>query len=116
MHASTLDAGFSVADTSYPAVVSSEGALSVFFSSSAGEPITVQFSGVAAFQWREASVDQLLAGERYDGVCEIFGSEWLGCHSPGRTFNSVAGLRHIRFNFNECGSLDVLCLAFARRA
>ncbi|MEO8672198.1 MAG: hypothetical protein ABI411_12850, partial [Tahibacter sp.] len=116
MHASTLEAGFSIADTSYPCLVASEGTLSASFSSSSGQPVMVDFSGVAAFHWHEQSADRLLVGERYDGVCEIFNSAWLSQHSPGSTAHSVPALRHIRLNFNECGCLEVLCLKFARRA
>lgn len=115
MRASTLDAGFSVADTSHPTLASGEGWLTASFSSSSSQPVLVEFSKVAAFHWHESPSDRLLEGERYDGVSEIFGSQWLAQHSPGRTMNSVAGLRHIRLNFNECGCLEVLCTAFARR-
>jgi len=100
MRASILDVGFSVADTSHPALVSGEGRLTASFSSSSRQPVTIEFSNVAAFHWHESGPDRLLEGERYDGVCEIFGSDWLAQHTPGRTMHSVPGLRHIRLNFN----------------
>jgi hypothetical protein len=115
MHATPLTPGFSTADTSYPELASGEGTLHVRFDSSAGEPVRVGFVDVAAFSWREAGDDPLLPGERWDGTSELFDSPLLHAHSPGRTMHSSRGpLRHLRLNFNDCGSLDVLCTAFAR--
>jgi hypothetical protein len=77
--------------------------------------VRVDFSGVAAFSWQENN-DSLLPGEPWDGPCELFGSPFLALHPDGLTPNSVAGLRHIRFNFNAWGRLDILCLAFSAAA
>ena len=115
MRLSKLHPGFSTADTSYPEISSSPGQLSASFSSYSGNAVRVEFSGVAAFSWQEGK-EALLPGEPWDGPCELFDSPLLAVHSAGATLNSVAGLRHIRFNFNEWGQLDVLCIAFAAAA
>jgi hypothetical protein len=115
MHVQRLHPGFSTADTTYPSMSFAPPRLSVAFESSSGDPITVQFDGVAAFSWQEVH-GELLPDEPWDGPCEVFDSPLLLAHPPGATMCSVAGLRHIRFHFNEWGRLDVLCLGFARRA
>jgi len=115
MRLERLQPGFSTADTSYPELETAAGCLSVRFASSGGEPVHVLFSGVAAFSWQESN-DSLLEGEPWDGACELFGSHLLSLHSYGRTLNSAPGLRHVRFNFNEWGRLDVLCTGFAAAA
>ncbi|MCU0864981.1 MAG: hypothetical protein MUC36_14420 [Planctomycetes bacterium] len=113
MHVQELRLGFSTADTSYPSLVFAPARLSASFRSSSGEPVAVEFGGVAAFSWQEDQ-DDLLPGEPWDGPCEIFDSPLLAAHPPGKTMYSVAGLRHIRFHFNEWGRLDVLCTSFSK--
>lgn len=116
MRLEKLQAGFSTADTSYPELVSFEGQLSVRFKSSDGHPVRVEFKGVPAFSWQENN-GVLLPEEPWDGPCELFESKLLAAHPPGLTMNSSAGpLRHIRFHFNECGRLDVLCVTFSAPA
>lgn len=115
MHVQDLHLGFSTADTTYPGLSFAPTRLSVSFESSSGEPVTVDFGGVAAFSWQEDQ-GELLPGEPWDGPCEVFDSPLLAAHPAGSTTYSVAGLRHIRFHFNEWGRLDVLCIGFARSA
>ena len=115
MHVQVLHPGFSTADTTYPSLSFAPTRLSVAFESSSGEPVTVDFGGVVAFSWQEDQ-DGLLAGEPWDGPCELFNTPLLAAHPPGKTMYSVAGLRHIRLHFNEWGRLDVLCIGFSRSA
>ncbi|MFC5579495.1 hypothetical protein ACFPOA_15920 [Lysobacter niabensis] len=115
MRLEKLHTGFSTADTSYPELVYSPGQLSVRFNSSSGHPVRVEFSGVAAFSWQENN-DSLFPGEPWDGPCELFDSPLMALHPTGFTLHSVAGLRHIRFNFNAWGRLDVLCVKFSAAA
>jgi hypothetical protein len=115
MRLEKLHPGFSTADTSYPELVSSPGHLSVRFNNSSGTPVCVEFSSVAAFSWQENN-NSLLPGEPWDGPCELFESPLLVLHPAGFTINSVSGLRHIRFNFNAWGRLDVLCATFSAAA
>ena len=112
MRLERLQPGFSTADTSYPEFTATPGLLSVRFNSSAGQPLHVQFSGVAAFSWQENN-DSLFPGEPWDGPCELFDSPLLAAHPTGFTLHATTGLRHIRFNFNAWGRLDVLCSEFA---
>ena len=115
MHVQVLHPGFSTADTTYPSLSFAPTRLSVAFESSSGEPVTVDFGGVVAFSWQEDQ-DGLLAGEPWDGPCELFNTPLLGAPPPGKTRYAVAGLRHIRLHFNEWGRLDVLCIGFSRSA
>ena len=111
MRLERLHTGFSTADTSYPEFVTSSGRLSAVFNISSGDPVRVEFCGVAAFSWQENN-DALSPGEPWDGSCELFESPLMALHPIGVTLHSVAGLRHIRLNFNAWGRLDVLCLEF----
>jgi len=108
MRLEIIKPGFSTADTSYPELASAAGALTVQFRSSSGAPVRVKFQDVPTFSWEEND-DLLLPGEPWDGVCELFDSPLLMAYSLGLTLHSVAGLRHIRLNFNAWGRLDVLC-------
>lgn len=112
MRLERLNTGFSTADTSYPALEFTPGRLTMSFNSSAEDLVRVEFEGVAAFSWQE-SHGRLLPGEPWDGPCELFGTPLLNEHPAGLTLHARVGLRHIRFNFNEWGRLDVLCSAFA---
>jgi len=111
MRLEKLHPGFIVADAEYPSVIGSSGQLLLKFNSSHGEAISVIFSGVPAYHWQEGE-SPVLSGEPWDGSCELFESEWLSQHAPGKTINSHAGLRHLRFNFNAWGQLEVLCSGF----
>jgi hypothetical protein len=115
MRLERLHPGFSTADTSYPELVSAPGQLFVGFNSSSGHSVRVEFSGVAAFSWQENN-DSLLSGEPWDGPCELFESPLLALHPVGLTLYAAPDLRHIRFNFNAWGRLDVLCIAFSASA
>jgi len=110
-----LNPGFSTADAGYPSISSSPGKLNMAFNNSSSRLVLVEFSGVPAFRWQEGELP-LAPGEPYDGSCELFGTEWLSQHTEGRTMNSGPQLRHLRFNFNAWGSLDVLCSSFSVRA
>lgn len=109
---SELNFGVSIADTSYPVVVSKPGEVRIEFTSSQGVPRAIQFMGVPAFRWQEAEV-QLEAAEPWDGEYELFGTEWLAKHTNGATVYSGKGLRHLRLNFNAWGHFEVLCTSFA---
>lgn len=111
MHAQKLTPGFVVADASYPSLRADPGTLTLQYKDYTGAPVTVVFEHVPAFQWREADRPQLLEGEPYDSVCEIFGSELLREHQDP-TLSFGGSVRHIRLNFNAAGALDVKCANF----
>jgi hypothetical protein len=115
MHAKKLDAGFVVADAKYPSVTTVPGELQLTFVDYTDTEVTVQFSDVCAFRWQEGD-QAMLEGEPYDGVCEVLGSDWVSEHPPQMISHVGLTVRHIRLNFNACGSLEVLCSSFARHA
>ena len=115
MRLELLRTSFSTADTSYPELSSGEGTLLVRFESASGESVCVEYREVAAFSWQENN-GELLPGEPWDGACELFESSLLAAHPQGLTMHSLSKLRHLRFNFNECGRLEVLCSEFTQRA
>jgi hypothetical protein len=110
--AEKFNPGFSTADTGYPEFASAPGYLLARFTSSDGRPLRVEFVGVAAFSWQESNA-RLLPGEPWDGSCELFESPLLAAHPPDATLHSSGPLRHLRFNFNAWGCLDVLCVDFS---
>jgi hypothetical protein len=110
-----LSPGFSTADAGYPLLTSSPGHLQLQFTNSKGQPVSVLFEGVPAFRWQEGELP-LEPGEPYDGAFELKGSAWLSQHAEGNTMHSGPGLRHLRFNFNAWGCLEVLCSSFTVRA
>lgn len=107
-----LDVGFSVADAGYPSVSAMPSRLVLVFTDSRGKSVSVTFTGVPAYRWQE-SERALLPGEPFDGACEITQSSWLTEHLPGTTMYAGKGLRHLRFNFNAWGCLDVLCSGYS---
>ncbi|KQV94836.1 hypothetical protein [Pelomonas sp. Root1237] len=106
----SIQPGFSTADAEYPELGLAGGVLSLTFQDWSEKPIRIQFLQVCAFRWQEA--EQLLEGESYDGSCEVIHSEWLARHVESGSVPPDSKHRHLRFNFNACGQLDVLCVSF----
>jgi hypothetical protein len=111
MHMNNLDIGVSIADTSYPTVSSRAGEVTLKFNSSMGKPICLEFSQVPAFRWQEGELP-LVDGERWDGCCELFGTQLILSHPEGSTLNCGEVLRHLKFNFNAWGYFEILCSSF----
>ena len=105
-----IQPGFSTADAEYPELELARGVLTVSFRDWSEKPIRVQFLEVCAFRWQEA--EQLLDMEPYDGSCELIHSEWLARHVEDGSIPVDSAHHHLRFNFNTCGQLDVLCSSF----
>ena len=110
-HIAPLDPGFSTADAEYPELHAAAGTLRVSFTDWQQRVVAVQFNEVCAFRWQEA--ESLLTGEPYDGSCELVESDWVAQHLAQGSVPSEANLRHLRFNFNACGQLEVLCVSFS---
>ncbi|MFZ5531626.1 MAG: hypothetical protein ACOY4U_11340 [Pseudomonadota bacterium] len=106
-----INPGFSTADAECPEFSLKAGALQMTFEDWTGSLISVEFQGVVAFSWQEDA--QLLDGEPYDGACEIFGSDLVARHLAGFYIPKGHPARHLRFNFNACGQLEVVCESFA---
>jgi hypothetical protein len=113
-HITALEPGFSTADAEYPELHLNRGVLQLTFKDWREQLKRVEFTGVCAFRWQEA--EELLPGEAYDGSNEVFASEWIAQHIDQAVVSTEPQLRHLRFNFNACGQLQVLCVAFAVRA
>jgi len=105
-----LNPGFSTADTSYPKIRASAGTLHVTFNDWKEREVRVTFEEVCAFHWQEA--ESLLPNEPYDGSCEIIDSEWVSQHGERPLLSGQNSIRHLRFNFNNRGKLEVLCATF----
>lgn len=103
--------GFSTADAEYPEIHSIAGTLHLRFKDWQGRLVQVQFREVCAFRWQDA--ESLLPGEPYDGACEVLESEWIAQHVAQGCIAPEAPMRHLRFNFNACGQLEVLCVSHA---
>ena len=108
-HVEIIEAGFSTADAEYPAITASEGRLELF-NDWREESVRVAFHDVCAFKWQSA--EELLSGEPYDGTCEVIGSEWIIEHVRQNVIPAQSGHRHLRFNFNAWGKLEVICTHF----
>ncbi len=106
-----LNPGFSTADAEYPELHAVAGVLQLTFRNWREELIHVHFKDVCAFRWQEAG--SLLPNEPDDGVCELVESEWLERHINQQTISKESKHRHLRFNFNSCGQLEVLCTSFS---
>ena len=113
-HIELLNPGFSTADAEYPELVAVAGTLHVKFKDWQERLVKVQFNEVCAFRWQEA--ESLLPGEPYDGSCEVRASEWAARHASQGGVSAEVELRHLRFNFNACGQLEVLCVSYALAA
>jgi len=110
----TVDPGFSTADAEYPELHSTTGGLRVTFRDWREQLVSIEFIDVCAFRWQEAGA--LLPNEPYDGSCELFESEWLDAHVRGGAIPPGSAHRHLRFNFNACGQLEVLCVSIVATA
>jgi hypothetical protein len=106
-----LNPGFSTADAEYPEVRAAHGTLHLKFKDWREQDVEVQFNEVCAFRWQEA--ESLLPDEPYDGSCELLESEWAAQHLLQLAVPVEAKLRHLRFNFNACGQLEILCTSYA---
>ena len=101
--------GFSTADAEYPELHAVAGELHLRFEDWQERLVQIQFHDVCAFRWQEA--ESLLSGEPYDGACEVLDSEWVKQHLAQGAVPAEMKLRHLRFNFNACGQLEVLCVS-----
>lgn len=104
--ATMLDAGFSVADASYPAFSHREGEIELVFSDWRERPVRVRFTNAAGLKWQE--LDSAGPEDRDDAVFEIFGSAWLERYLQSRARELADELRHFRLCFNGSGVLDIL--------
>ncbi len=109
-----LNPGFSTADAEYPEVHAVAGTLRVRFKDWQERYVEVQFNEVCAFRWQEA--ESLFPDEPYDGSCEVVESGWAKQHALQLVAPPGVRLRHLRFNFNACGQLEVLCVSYALAA
>ena len=105
-----LQSGFSTADAEYPELHLAGGKLHLTFKDWREQRIRVVFHEVCAFRWQEA--EDLLPDEPYDGACEVARSEWLTRHIEQLAVDQNSKHRHLRFNFNACGQLEVLGTSF----
>jgi hypothetical protein len=105
-----LQPGFSTADAEYPEFRIAHGELHLLFKDWREQSVHILFSEVCAFRWQEA--EELLVGEPYDGACEVIQSEWLARHIRDGALPEESKHHHLRFNFNACGQLEVLCASF----
>ncbi len=106
-----INPGFSIADAEYPELQLIQGVLHLRFKDWKEQQVAVEFHEVFAFSWQEAE-QSLLDDEPYDGVCEIHESELKARHESVGSIPHGQPSRHLRFNFNACGQLEVLCASF----
>jgi hypothetical protein len=106
-----LQPGFSTADAGYPELRLAGPVLHLAFKDWKEQLVKVQFSDVCAFRWQQA--EELLPSEPYDGSCVVVESEWLARHVTQGEVPPDSSHRHLRFNFNACGQLEVLCVSFS---
>ena len=104
---------FSTADAEYPELTARRGTVVLGFTDWQERRIEVEFHEVCAYRWQEA--EQLEPGEPYDGACEVIESAWLAEHRHQEAISVDSGHRHLRFNFNACGQLELLCVSFTLR-
>jgi hypothetical protein len=109
-----VEPGFAVADAAYPELHAKKGVLLATFQDWRGREVKVRFEEVIAFHWQEA--ESLLHEEAYDGSCELLESEWTADHQRQGLITEGTKVRHLRFNFNACGKLEVLCGRFSVEA
>lgn len=103
--------GFSTADAEYPEIHAAAGSLHLTFKDWREQIVHVEFTEVCAFRWQEA--ESLLPNEPFDGSCELLESPWLAEHvEQGIILLQGSQYRHLRFNFNACGQLQVLCVSY----
>jgi hypothetical protein len=105
-----FDPGFSTADAEYPMLELRDGVLTIAFVDWQEERICVKFDDVMAVKWQETGA--LLQNEPFDGACVVEDSTWLEQHLVDSRIGVPHSYRHLKFNFNACGSLEVLCAGF----
>jgi hypothetical protein len=108
----TIETDFSVADAEYPILELRDGVLTLSYTDWQEKPVIVVFNDVIAVRWQE--VESLIEGERFDGASIVEHSKWLEDHVNECKVDSNHDYKHFKFNFNACGSLEVLCTDFRR--
>ena len=103
-----LQTSFSTADASYPELHSVGGNLHLRFKDWRERDVHVTFHDVIAFKWQQAD-----EGLLQDDACEVIDSTWLDQFIQADTIPPDSGHRHLCFNFNASGQLDVICMRFA---
>jgi hypothetical protein len=109
----TIETEFSIADAEYPEFTLRNSKLELSFVDWQKKPVVIQFDDVMAVKWQEA--ESLSEGEPFDGACLIEHSQWLDEHERQCGLNSDHRYKHFKFNFNACGSLEVICSGFHRK-
>jgi hypothetical protein len=105
--AEEIDLGFSSADAEDVQFTYKGGKLVLQFIDWTEKPIKVMFSDVVASKWQEA--ESLGPEERDDMTYIINNSKWLALHVSQNYIQKNQEYRHLKINFNACGSLEVLC-------
>ena len=88
-----------------------EGTLRLRFVDWQERAVSVLFGDVVAFKWQEA--EELKSEEPFDGSYEIVDSPWIAMHANQGFLDDGIRYRHLRFNFNSCGSLELICSGFS---
>ena len=102
-----LQTSFSTADASEPELHSVGGRLLLRFKDWRERYLHVTFHDVIGFKWV-----QMHEGLLMDDACEVIDSAWLHHLLKADAMPPDSGHRHLCFNFNACGQLDVICTGF----
>jgi hypothetical protein len=105
-----IEPGFSVTDAEYPNFELGNGHLTLSFTDWHEKPVRVLFKDVVAVKWQE--LELMRDGDGIEGIYVIDDSSWLAHHVPTRAMHSEQEYKHFRFDFNACGSLEVVCISF----
>lgn len=113
--AEVIDPGFVVADGEDVNLQMTETGLHLRFTDWGENPVHALFLDAVSHRWEQIEFKEL-KDERYDSSHIIHNSEWLREHLRQGTIVVGEGYRHYRFNFNACGTLQVLAKGIERHA
>jgi len=107
-----MECEFSTADGVVTSLeYSNDGILRLRFVDWQERDVSVAFEDVVAFKWQEA--EELHSEEPFDGSYEIVNSPWIAMHASQGLLDDGISYRHLKFNFNSCGSLELICSGFS---
>jgi len=101
-----VDLGINIADAEAVSLDYDGADLTLRFTDWRETGRTVKFEDAVAFKWQRA--EDVQPGERWDGTNILVDSAWLQQHRD--QCEAGPDHRHVKFNFNAAGVLEVICL------
>jgi hypothetical protein len=107
-----IEPGFSVTDAGYPTFELRDGYLQLSFTDWREQQIHVTFNDVIAVKWQEL---ELIPGDDgIEGTYVVEDSHWFTSYVRELKIGPSHQYKHFRFDFNVCGSLEVICVDFSK--